>query len=113
MDRRTFIVTGLAAAIYPPAFLSKPQTQLTTLTQWMNATQKEREQGVQACLDRIREMDSSIQAWVQVSPQKPTGTGKLSGIPFGAKDIIETKGLATEYGSPITKEESAPLTPRL
>jgi Asp-tRNA(Asn)/Glu-tRNA(Gln) amidotransferase A subunit family amidase len=48
-------------------------------------------------------MDSSIHAWVQVSPQKPTGRGKLSEIPFGVKDIIETRGLATEYGSPIYK----------
>jgi Asp-tRNA(Asn)/Glu-tRNA(Gln) amidotransferase A subunit family amidase len=48
-------------------------------------------------------MDSSIHAWVQVSPQKPTGDGKLAGIPFGAKDIIETRGLATEYGSSIYK----------
>src|SRR5207244_6411632 len=48
-------------------------------------------------------MDSSIKAWVQVSPQKPKGKGKLQEIPFGAKDIIETKGLATEYGSPIYK----------
>jgi len=69
----------------------------------MGATQKERERGVQACLDRIREMDASIQAWVQVSPQQPTGKGRLSGIPLGVKDIIETKGLATELGSPIYK----------
>jgi amidase len=32
-----------------------------------------------------------------------TAPGILSGIPFGAKDIIETAGLATEYGSPIYK----------
>ena len=56
-----------------------------------------------ACLERIRTKDSSIHAWVQVLPQKPTGTGELSEIPFGVKDIIETQGLATEYGSPIYK----------
>src|SRR5438477_9636578 len=48
-------------------------------------------------------MDPSIHAWVQVLPQRPTGKGKLSAIPFGVKDIIETRGLATEYGSPIYK----------
>jgi len=40
---------------------------------------------------------------VQVEPQDPTGTGVLSGIPFGVKDIIETRGLSTELGSPIYK----------
>src|SRR6266566_4917064 len=32
-----------------------------------------------------------------------TKGGKLFEIPFGVKDIIETRGLATEYGSPIYK----------
>jgi Asp-tRNA(Asn)/Glu-tRNA(Gln) amidotransferase A subunit family amidase len=45
-------------------------------------------------------MDPSIHAWVEVQPQKATGTGELAGIPFGVKDIIETRGLSTEYGSP-------------
>jgi Asp-tRNA(Asn)/Glu-tRNA(Gln) amidotransferase A subunit family amidase len=42
-------------------------------------------------------------AWVQLLPQNPTGTGALSGVPFGVKDVIETRGLATEYGSAIYK----------
>jgi Asp-tRNA(Asn)/Glu-tRNA(Gln) amidotransferase A subunit family amidase len=29
------------------------------------------------------------------------GKGRLSGIPFGVKDIYETRELATEYGSPL------------
>jgi hypothetical protein len=48
-------------------------------------------------------MDPSIHAWVQISPQRPTGRGALSEIPFGVKDVIETRGLATEYDSPIYK----------
>ncbi|MGH9257475.1 MAG: hypothetical protein ACRD3C_23175, partial [Vicinamibacterales bacterium] len=68
------------------------------LADWLVASRDERQRGVQACLDRIRELDPSIHAWVQVQPQTPTGDGPLTGIPFGAKDIIETRGLATEYG---------------
>ena len=73
------------------------------LTDWLTASREGRERALQACLDRIHALDPSIHAWVQVLPQPPTGDGPLSGIPFGAKDIIETRGLATEYGSPIYK----------
>ena len=67
----------------------------------MRASRHEREQALQLTLDHIQVLDPSIHAWVQVRRQEPTGDGRLSGIPFGAKDIIETNGLSTEYGSPI------------
>lgn len=45
--------------------------------------------------------ESQIHAWVEVNPQEPLGDGPLDGIPFGVKDIFETTGLATEYGSAL------------
>lgn len=84
--------------------MSLPQKQsLGTLEQWVNGSTEDRELAVQACLVRIRKMDPSIHAWVEVHPEKPTGDGRLAGIPFGAKDIMETRGLVTEYGSLIYK----------
>jgi len=56
---------------------------------------------VDDCLRRIAECEPEIRAWVEVAPQPPTADGPLRGIPFGAKDIFETRGLATEYGSPL------------
>ncbi len=53
------------------------------------------------CLRRIAECDAEIRAWVEVRPQPPAGRGALDGLAFGVKDIFETRGLATEYGSPL------------
>ncbi len=97
IDRRAFIVANLALATRAWAQSSR----LETFTQWLAASRQTRESALQPSVDRIRSLDGDIKAWVQVLPQNPTGTGALSGIPFGVKDIIETKGLATEYGSAI------------
>ena len=103
IDRRTFLFTGFAAPMGATMGVTSQKALLETLTQWFDASRRTRELALQPCLDRIRDMDPSIHAWVQVLPQRPTGKGKLSAIPFGVKDIIETRGLATEYGSPIYK----------
>ena len=99
IGRRTFLLASFAVATGAAA----ETPRLETFSQWLKASRKARELALPPCVERIRGMDLSIQAWVQVSPQRPTGNGKLSEIPFGVKDIIETRGLSTEYGSPIYK----------
>ena len=98
IDRRTFLFAGFAVAVGGATRVDGTQTgRLETLIQWLNASQRTRKLALQPCLDRIREMDPSIHAWVQVQPEQPIGHGKLDDIPFGAKDIMETRGLSTEY----------------
>ena len=105
IDRRTFLLANFAAAAAYSAStrVSAEAPRLETFTQWLGASRKARELALAPSVESLRGLDASIQAWVQVLPQRPTGNGQLSEIPFGVKDIIETKGLATEYGSPIYK----------
>jgi Asp-tRNA(Asn)/Glu-tRNA(Gln) amidotransferase A subunit family amidase len=77
--------------------------RLETFSEWLMADREARKRGLEHCLARIKELEPSIHAWVQVKVEMPTADGPLSGIPFGVKDIIETQGMATEYGSPLYK----------
>ena len=56
---------------------------------------------LEQCLRRIAEREPEVLAWVEVNPQPPLGDGPLRGLPFGVKDVFETRGMATEYGSPL------------
>jgi len=96
--RDLFPLVGLAAATTRINAVTSP---LQSFGDWLHADAKARQRGLESCLERIREMDPSVHAWVQVQPQPSIAVGPLSGIPFGVKDIIEAQNLVIEYGSPI------------
>ena len=77
--------------------------RVETLREWLDAPPFVRKLALPSCIERIRALDHDLHAWVQVSPRAPLGDGPLFGIPVGVKDIFETEGLATEYGSEIYK----------
>ena len=71
------------------------------LSEWVSASLEARARGLSRCATVSASRDGEIRAWVRISPQPHIDTGSLRSVPFGAKDIIETRGLPTEYGSPI------------
>jgi len=74
---------------------------LRQFVEWLGARVRTRDQLLELCLERIAARDSELRAWVEVAPQPALGSGTLNGIPFGVKDIYETRGMATEYGSSL------------
>jgi Asp-tRNA(Asn)/Glu-tRNA(Gln) amidotransferase A subunit family amidase len=68
---------------------------------------------VRACFDRIAAREPEVHAWAHLDPEaalaaarafdKSSKRGPLAGVPFGAKDIIDTFDLPTEWGTPIHK----------
>jgi len=68
---------------------------------------------VRSCLERIDSRESQVKAWVHLDRDfalaqarecdRSASRGPTHGIPFAAKDIMDTADLPTEYGSPIYK----------
>ena len=68
---------------------------------------------VRSCLERIDAREAQVKAWVHLDRDfalaqarecdKGSSRGPLHGVPFAAKDIMDTADLPTEYGSPIYK----------
>lgn len=68
---------------------------------------------VRSCLERIDARESEVHAWVHLDRDlalaqarerdRSPSRGPIHGIPFAAKDIMDTADLPTEYGSPIYK----------
>ncbi len=70
---------------------------------------------VSACLERIEAREPEVKAWASLdrdyalrqaraadaAVRSGRGTGVLAGVPIGVKDIIDTRDLPTENGSPV------------
>lgn len=75
------------------------------------------EDATAACLNRIARTEPDLHAWAYVDGQNAlaqaraldqrrksgAAIGVLHGVPVGIKDVIDTAGMPTEYGSPIAK----------
>ena len=72
---------------------------------------------VAACLERVSQRESGVQAWAAIDPdralaearacdQAPRRT-RLHGLPVGVKDVLDTADFPTEYGSPIYRGNRA------
>jgi Asp-tRNA(Asn)/Glu-tRNA(Gln) amidotransferase A subunit family amidase len=72
-----------------------------SLSRWLGASRDVLSALMHECFETIERRDKEIHAWVRVQPDDEFDPGPLHGVPFGAKDIMETRGLPTEYGSPI------------
>jgi Asp-tRNA(Asn)/Glu-tRNA(Gln) amidotransferase A subunit family amidase len=75
---------------------------LVQFLEWLESGARSPRDLLEICRARIAEREPELRAWVEIvqAPEEPA-EGPLCGIPFGAKDVFETRGLATEYGSPI------------
>jgi amidase len=68
---------------------------------------------VRSCLERIDSREAQVKAWVHLDRDfalkqarecdRSENRGPIHGVPFAAKDIMDTADLPTEYGSPIYK----------
>jgi amidase len=64
-----------------------------------------------ACLERIDAREEAVRAWAFIDRKQALAQaraldrmarrGRLHGVPFGIKDIVDTADLPTEYNSPI------------
>ncbi len=82
----------------------------------INARRFTAEDVVRSCLRRIAKREPLIKAWAHFDPEiairnarRQTGhVGPLSGVPFGAKDVIDSADFPTEMGSLAYRAHRAP-----
>jgi len=104
---------------------------LTRLSRWIERRQLTSERLTQIYLSRLREFDPKLRCVITLTPElalkqarqadQEIGSGKyrgpLHGIPWGAKDLLDTAGIPTTYGAEPFRNripsEDAAVTRRL
>lgn len=51
--------------------------------------------------EQIRKEEPKLHAWVELRREVSSVDGPLKGVPYGVKDIVETRGYRSTYGSPL------------
>ena len=105
IDRRTFLWLSLAISGGLRA-----QGRPVTLTEWLEAPIPDRRRAIDSLVAHVKQLDAEVHAWSHLAAQPTTDGGPLAQVPFGVKDVIETAGLPTEYGSPLYKGRRATET---
>lgn len=87
----------------------------TTISEAIRAGESTSEDVVRRCLERIAEVDDRVRAWAFLDPDHALAQarmadaatragqarGRLHGVPVGIKDIIDTRDMPTELGTPL------------
>ena len=93
--------------------MAKPLNEWTAteIVAGISAGRTTAEKVVEACLDRIAAREDAVAAWAFIDPEQALRAaresdrhgidGRLRGVPFGIKDIIDSFDMPTEWGTPI------------
>jgi Asp-tRNA(Asn)/Glu-tRNA(Gln) amidotransferase A subunit family amidase len=83
----------------------------TELVRLIEAGDLTAEAVIASCLERIAEREPVVRAWSHLAGEAALAAARerdrsgrhslLNGVPFGIKDIFDTAGMPTSYGSPI------------
>ena len=108
-----FVRSAATSALLPSTDDALAFAPVTSLSRWIESRQLSSERLTQIYLSRIDRLDGKIRSVITVTREHALARAKaadaeiaagkyrgpLHGIPYGVKDLLDTKGIATTYGA--------------